>query len=153
MFAYKSGPYNRMATVLAGIRPPLAARRLLHVTPVPCREVFTEPPQHRAALGADKSNSMDFAGKHIVVIGGSRGIGAACVEMLARRGADVGFTFISNSEAAQAVEQAVAAEGGNGRAAGFKADVVSQAEMVCILPSSPNISQNTPYAMHMPCKS
>ena len=29
--------------------------------------------------------------------------------------------------------------------------VVRQAEMVSILPSSPNISQNTPYATHMPC--
>jgi NAD(P)-dependent dehydrogenase (short-subunit alcohol dehydrogenase family) len=47
---------------------------------------------------------MDFSGKHVFVIGGSRGIGASCVEMLARRGASVGFSFISNADAANDVE-------------------------------------------------
>ena len=37
--------------------------------------------------GAAPGNDMNFHGRHIFVIGGSRGIGASCVEMLARRGA------------------------------------------------------------------
>lgn len=47
---------------------------------------------------------MDMTGKHVFVIGGSRGIGASCVAMLARRGAMVGFTYIANADAAGAVE-------------------------------------------------
>ena len=120
--------------------------------------------------GADTRNVMDFSGKHIFVVGGSRGIGASCVEMLARAGASVGFSFISNEEAAKNVEvrtvfhalpphlprrhpprisgphqcgcrhagsqQRAVAEEGAGSAAGFKADVVSQAEMEVAMAAS-----------------
>ena len=127
MSARGTTPPARLEKILVGLQGGGGMSRT--VSPAPCREVFTEPPSHPAAAGADLSNSMDFTGKHIMVIGGSRGIGASCVEMLARRGADVGFTFVSNSSAAEALEKAVAAEG-VGQAAGFKADVVSQAEMV-----------------------
>jgi NAD(P)-dependent dehydrogenase (short-subunit alcohol dehydrogenase family) len=125
--------------------------------------------------GADLRNEMDFSGKHVFVIGGSRGIGASCVQMLARRGASVGFSFISNADAANDVEvrtgfnpcpgaattaaasphaqccthtnnaaaairfawlQNVVAEEGAGSAAGFKADVVNQAEMEAAMAAS-----------------
>jgi NAD(P)-dependent dehydrogenase (short-subunit alcohol dehydrogenase family) len=46
-----------------------------------------------------------------VVTGGSGGIGAAIVELLAARGCDVAFTYHRNDEAAAAVGEAVAAHG------------------------------------------
>ena len=77
--------------------------------------------------GAAPGNDMNFHGRHIFVIGGSRGIGASCVEMLARRGAvsrarqhpasravrsptgdrrvqAVSFTYASNRSAAEQLE-------------------------------------------------
>jgi 3-oxoacyl-[acyl-carrier protein] reductase len=53
-----------------------------------------------------------FAGKTVVVSGGSRGIGRAIVELLAAEGADVTFYYKGGADAAQAV---VAAVGGAGR--------------------------------------
>lgn len=66
---------------------------------------------------------------------GSRGIGASCVEMLGRRGASVGFSYISNATAAQDLVKAVAVEG-LGAAAGFQADVVDQAAMEVAMEAS-----------------
>src|SRR4051794_1195182 len=60
-------------------------------------------------------------GKAAVVTGGSRGIGRAIVERLARDGAEVVFGYLANSAAAGEVERAVAA--GGGRAGGFQADL------------------------------
>jgi 3-oxoacyl-[acyl-carrier protein] reductase len=53
-----------------------------------------------------------LGGKSAVVTGGSRGIGRAVVERLARDGADVVFGYVRNAEAAGQVERAVAAGGG-----------------------------------------
>lgn len=50
-------------------------------------------------------------GKKIVVTGGSRGIGAAIVQLLAREGAQVAFTFSSREESALAVAQSLPGEG------------------------------------------
>jgi NAD(P)-dependent dehydrogenase (short-subunit alcohol dehydrogenase family) len=147
----------------------------LGTTASPCdRDTYTDKPEFPAVSGADTSNAMDFTGKHVFVIGGSRGIGASCVEMLARRGASVGFSFISNADAADALEvrssplraatrsphpwrsprppapallcltpgirapwsQSAVADEGAGAAAGFKADVVSQAEMEAAMQAS-----------------
>jgi 3-oxoacyl-[acyl-carrier protein] reductase len=61
-------------------------------------------------------------GKKAVVAGGSRGIGRAIVERLARDGADVVFCYASRSAAAAEVERSVAG-GGRGSATGLQADL------------------------------
>lgn len=50
-------------------------------------------------------------GKKIVVTGGSRGIGAAIVRLLAEEGALVAFTYSSREESAQQVAQSLQGEG------------------------------------------
>jgi len=45
----------------------------------------------------------DFAGKNILVLGGSRGIGAAIVRRFAGRGAKVAFTYAGSQDAAEAL--------------------------------------------------
>ncbi|MDH2428651.1 SDR family oxidoreductase [Sphaerisporangium sp. TRM90804] len=57
-----------------------------------------------------------LAGKKAVVTGGSRGIGRAIVERLARDGAEVLFTYASDAQAAGEVERAVKAAGGAAQA-------------------------------------
>ncbi|GGP02041.1 oxidoreductase [Nonomuraea glycinis] len=63
-------------------------------------------------------------GKVALVTGGSRGLGAATVRLLAEQGADVGFTYVSSDEQAQAVVDEVRGKGG--KVAAFKSD---QADM------------------------
>ena len=60
-------------------------------------------------------------GKGAVVTGGSRGIGRAIVERLARDGASVVFNYATSAEAAAEVEQAVREAGG--QAFGLQADL------------------------------
>jgi 3-oxoacyl-[acyl-carrier protein] reductase len=55
-------------------------------------------------------------GKAAVVTGGSRGIGRAIVERLARDGADVLFSYASDAGAAAEVERTVKEAGGSARA-------------------------------------
>lgn len=43
---------------------------------------------------------MDFSGKRVLITGGSRGIGKACAQAFADRGARVAVNFVHNSEAA-----------------------------------------------------
>ena len=64
---------------------------------------------------------MRFEGKCVLVTGGSRGIGRACVTRLAREGAKVAFLYNSNQAAAEAL---VAEFGdGNGLVRALQADV------------------------------
>jgi 3-oxoacyl-[acyl-carrier protein] reductase len=56
-------------------------------------------------------NRNSLQGKKIVVTGGSRGIGAAIVKLLAEEGAQVAFTYSSREESAQLVAQSLSGEG------------------------------------------
>jgi len=58
---------------------------------------------------AHKIHSLE--GKKIVVTGGSRGIGAAIVHLLAQEGATVAFTYSSREESAQKVLQSLPGTG------------------------------------------
>ncbi len=64
---------------------------------------------------------ISLAGKAAVVTGGSRGIGAATVKLLAQAGADVVFTYHRSKAAAQQVEQEARQHGV--RAEAVKADL------------------------------
>jgi 3-oxoacyl-[acyl-carrier protein] reductase len=59
-------------------------------------------------------------GKKAMVIGGSRGIGAAIVKRLAREGATIAFTYVSKPDLARALEAKIEASGG--RAIAIEAD-------------------------------
>jgi len=63
----------------------------------------------------------EFAGRAAIVTGGSRGIGRAIVEELARRGANVAFSFSKNAEMANQLVEQIQSAGGRARA--FQADV------------------------------
>ncbi|SRR5690606_33443346 len=65
---------------------------------------------------AGPAAAQPLAGKGAVVTGGSRGIGRAVVERLARDGAQVVFGYLSDARAASEVERAVAAAGGKAHA-------------------------------------
>ena len=43
----------------------------------------------------------DFSGKNVLIIGGSRGIGAAIVRRFAAGGANLAFTYLGSKAAAQ----------------------------------------------------
>lgn len=67
-------------------------------------------------------------GKRALVTGGSRGIGAAIVERLAREGAHVAFTFVS--QPAQAEQTARAAQAHGVKALAIRADAADAAAIV-----------------------
>jgi NAD(P)-dependent dehydrogenase (short-subunit alcohol dehydrogenase family) len=71
-----------------------------------------------------------FTGKVALVAGGSRGLGAATVRLLAERGADVAFTYVSSEKKAQAVVDEVRGKGA--KAVAFKSDQadMSQAQVL-----------------------
>lgn len=63
---------------------------------------------------------IDLSGKHIFVVGGSRGIGAAAGIMAAEAGARVSINYLQNGDAAQRVVDTINAKGGQSFA--FQAD-------------------------------
>jgi cyclic-di-GMP-binding biofilm dispersal mediator protein len=52
----------------------------------------------------------DFTGKNVLVLGGSRGIGAAIVRRFAADGAKVAFTYLASQDAAQTLARQTGAE-------------------------------------------
>ncbi|AEX53953.1 3-oxoacyl-ACP reductase family protein [Rahnella aquatilis] len=66
-------------------------------------------------------------GKAAFVQGGSRGIGAAIVQRLAREGASVAFTYVSSEEKAQALVKSIEASGG--KALAIKADSADESSV------------------------
>ncbi|MHB8878898.1 MAG: 3-oxoacyl-[acyl-carrier-protein] reductase [Myxococcaceae bacterium] len=58
----------------------------------------------------------DFAGKVVLVTGGSRGIGRACAVAFARRGATVVFSYAGNEAAAAETLKLIEAAGAKGQA-------------------------------------
>ena len=62
---------------------------------------------------------LGLQGKIALVTGGSRGIGRACVEALAREGATVILSYASNSQAADETAASVQAAGGQAEAVKF----------------------------------
>ena len=59
---------------------------------------------------------FDLSGKTALVTGGSRGIGSATAELLARQGAKVILTYVRDAEAAQRTVQSIEAAGGRAEA-------------------------------------
>jgi 3-oxoacyl-[acyl-carrier protein] reductase len=67
---------------------------------------------------------IDLKGKHILIVGGSRGIGAETARIAAKVGANVSITYLSRSEAAKGVIADVENAGSKGLA--IQADVSSE---------------------------
>lgn len=65
--------------------------------------------------------------KHVVIVGGSRGLGAASAIMAAKAGAKVSITYRADAQAAERVVQQVAS--GGGKAFAVQADVTSESDM------------------------
>lgn len=69
---------------------------------------------------------INFENKVVLVTGGSRGIGAACVEMFARSKANVAFTYKSNKKAADELSKKVQSYG---NAWAFQVDMESESDI------------------------
>lgn len=74
---------------------------------------------------------QEFSGRTALVTGGSRGIGRACVEMLARHGASVAVNFRANLDAAQHAVQVANAAGQ--RAIAVQADVADERQVQAMI--------------------
>ena len=74
---------------------------------------------------------LEFSGRTALVTGGSRGIGRACVEMLARNGANVAVNYRANADAANEVVQTLTAAGH--RAIAVQADVSDEAQVASMV--------------------
>lgn len=70
---------------------------------------------------------IDLTGRHIHVVGGSRGIGAAAAVLAAKAGAHVSFTYRSRADAAEQVAEQVRAHGR--RALAISADAAEEGAM------------------------
>lgn len=72
--------------------------------------------------------------KHILITGGSRGIGRACAIMAGQRGWSVGVNYAGNEKAALDTVQAVQQAGG--RAMAIQGDVAREADVIAMFDSS-----------------
>jgi 3-oxoacyl-[acyl-carrier protein] reductase len=70
-----------------------------------------------------------------LVFGGSRGIGAACVDVLARGGSDIAFTYASQSTAARELEDKASAHGAKVR--GYRVDICDAAAVNAVFADIP----------------
>lgn len=70
---------------------------------------------------------IDLAGRHVLVVGGSRGIGAAAGRMAAAAGASVTVTYVRDEASAQGVVAAVEASGG--KALALRADAAEDGDL------------------------
>ena len=75
-----------------------------------------EPPR---MFGVEAMRMFDLTGKVAIVTGGSRGIGRAVSEMLARSGAHVVVNYAGNDAAARETVESIVAAGGNADAKQF----------------------------------
>ena len=73
------------------------------------------------------TNLLDLSGKHICVVGGSRGIGAASARMAASAGAAVSLTYRADQDAGEALEAEI--RSGGGQAVALKAEVALDGAM------------------------
>jgi 3-oxoacyl-[acyl-carrier protein] reductase len=76
-------------------------------------------------------SEQEFSGRTALVTGGSRGIGRACAEMLARNGASVAVNYRANAGAARDVVQALTSAGH--RAIAVQADVSDDAQVASMI--------------------
>jgi 3-oxoacyl-[acyl-carrier protein] reductase len=81
----------------------------------------------RAPLRA-RFSMFDLSGKTALVTGGSRGIGSATAELLARQGARVILTYVRDAEAAQRTVQKIEAAGGRAEAEKLDTSSFEQSE-------------------------
>lgn len=72
--------------------------------------------------------------KHILITGGSRGIGRACAIMAGQRGWSVGVNYAGNAAAAEDTVKAVRATGG--QAFAIKGDVAREADVIAMFEAS-----------------
>lgn len=72
--------------------------------------------------------TIDLSRKHVLVVGGSRGIGASTARTVAEAGARVSLTYRDNADAASDVVRAIGASGGRFVHA-IQADVQDEAEI------------------------
>src|SRR5215470_3465866 len=75
--------------------------------------VLSSPPLEIFASLPEDADPMSHprSGKVAIVTGGSRGIGAAITRRLARDGADVAFSYASNTARAEEIAAAISAAG------------------------------------------
>jgi 3-oxoacyl-[acyl-carrier protein] reductase len=70
---------------------------------------------------------IDLSDRHVLIVGGSRGIGAAAARMAAAAGAAVSLTYVKNASAANSVVEDIVVAGG--RAVAYRADAADLAAM------------------------
>ncbi len=70
---------------------------------------------------------IDLSDRHVLIVGGSRGIGAAAARMAAAAGAAVSLTYVKNESAANSVVEDIVVAGG--RAVAYRADAADLSAM------------------------